>query len=200
MLKGKGIIWMVVSAIVVLIVLVTVVLTFLLFTLGVSVCLVNGGEKAMETLANKNSMHIKNVTAITEIFGEGQKISAMALEYDAPINTAKLKISDFTVEGGNITQIYANTKAEKTPKGVNGNYVILELATPMIAQKMEGDSQSLAKHDENAESKEMHGPELGARPDRQAQKNAIGCKYERQWGRQSVQKRSNLSINLSQYC
>ncbi|MBP2638866.1 MAG: hypothetical protein H6Q69_3700 [Firmicutes bacterium] len=59
MLKGKGIIWMVVSAIVVLIVLVTVVLTFLLFTLGVSVCLANGGEKAMETLANKNSMHIK---------------------------------------------------------------------------------------------------------------------------------------------
>jgi predicted peptidase len=153
--------------------IVTGVLTLLLFTLGVSVCLANGGEKAMEALANSNSIHIKNATAITEVFGDGQKISAVALEYDVPIDTAKLKVSDFNVEGENITKIYANTKAEKTTKGVNGNYIILELATPMIAQKMEGDSQSLAKHDENTESKEMHGPELGARPDRQPQKTLL---------------------------
>jgi len=124
----------------------------------------------MGNSSNLNSIHIKNATTITEVFGDGQKISAVALEYDAFIDTTKLQVSDFNVEGQQITQIYANTKAEKTTKGMNGNYIILELATPMIAQTMEGDSQNPTKPDENLEPKEMHRPELGIRPDRQPQK------------------------------
>ncbi|MBP2643343.1 MAG: esterase [Firmicutes bacterium] len=148
-------------------------LTLLLFTLGLSVCLANGSDKAMGDLANSNSGHIKSATAITEVFGDGQKISVVALEYDTPIDTTKLKLSDFTVEGKNIIKIYANTKAEKSAKGVNGKYVILELATPMIAQKIEGDSQKSLNHDKKSEPKGMHGPELGTRPEKQPQKTLL---------------------------
>lgn len=153
--------------------IVTGILTLLLFTAGISACFANEGEPESEALADSNGMHIKNATAITEVFGDGQKISAVALEYDAPIDTAKLKAADFKVEQENITQIYANTKAEKTAAGVNGKYVILELATPMISKKMEENAQSIAKHDDHAGGMGMHGPELGSRPDRQPQKAVL---------------------------
>ncbi|MBP2656149.1 MAG: esterase [Firmicutes bacterium] len=144
------------------------VLVVVLFALGISVCLANGNDKAIGDKVDSSSGHIKGATAITEVFGDGQKISAVALEYDAPIDTAKLKPSDFTVAGKNIIKIYANTKAEKAIKGVSGKYVILELATPMIEQKMEGDLEKPLNHDEKSEPKGiMNGPQLGSRPDKQ---------------------------------
>lgn len=90
-----------------------------------------------DVLGNKhmtieNMKHIKSVTAINEVFGDGQKVSAVAVEYDSAIDTSKLKSSDFTVENKNVTKVYANTAAEKAYKGVNGQYVIVELDTTII--------------------------------------------------------------------
>jgi predicted peptidase len=76
--------------------------------------------------------HIRNVTAITEIFGDGQKISALSIEYDRAIKTNSLKITDFSVEGKKITKVYANTVAKKSAKGINGQYVIIELDTAVV--------------------------------------------------------------------
>ncbi|AIF49854.1 alpha/beta hydrolase-fold protein [Pelosinus sp. UFO1] len=86
------------------------------------------GNKQM-TIENMKHKHIKSVTAINEVFGDGQKVSAVAVEYDSAIDTSKLKASDFTVEDKNVTKVYANTAAEKAYKGVNGQYVIVELDT-----------------------------------------------------------------------
>ena len=71
--------------------------------------------------------HIKSVTAITEVFGEGQKVTAAAVEYDQTVATAKLAGSAFSVANRTITRVYANTKADKSAQGVNGRFVILEL-------------------------------------------------------------------------
>lgn len=89
------------------------------------------GNKQM-SIKNKHE-HIKSVTAITEVFGDGQKVSAVAVEYDKAIDTSKLKTSDFTVEGQTVTKVYANTAAAKASQGVNGQYVIVELSTTIAS-------------------------------------------------------------------
>jgi predicted peptidase len=92
---------------------------------SLSACSSNGGS-AQTTYG---SDHIKSVTAINEVFGDGQKVSAVAVEYDSAIDKSKLKTSDFTVKDKTVTKVYANTAAEKADKGVNGQYIIVELDT-----------------------------------------------------------------------
>jgi predicted peptidase len=72
--------------------------------------------------------HVKSVTAIAEVFGEGQKITAAAVEYDANIISSKLLTSTFSVNGRTITKVYANNAAAKAAKGMNGRYAIVELS------------------------------------------------------------------------
>jgi predicted peptidase len=74
-----------------------------------------------------SSSHIVSVAAITEVFGDGQKVTAAAVEYDQPISNARLTSSSFTVAARTITRVYANTKADKANKGVDGRFVIIEL-------------------------------------------------------------------------
>jgi predicted peptidase len=68
------------------------------------------------------------ITAITEVFQEGQKVIAAAIEYPESINNAKLTKSAFSVEGRTITKVYANTSPARASKGTDGKYVILELS------------------------------------------------------------------------
>ena len=89
--------------------------------------------------------HIKSVTAITEVFGEGQKLTTVVVEYDKAVENAKLAKSTFMVSGRTITAVYANTAVEKAPapvaqmappgsqttqvlQGANGPFVIIELS------------------------------------------------------------------------
>ena len=72
--------------------------------------------------------HIKNVTAITEVFGEGQKTTGVILEYDNQINRNTISTSTFAVDGRTITKVYVNKLAEKSGKSVDGKYVIIELS------------------------------------------------------------------------
>jgi predicted peptidase len=91
--------------------------------------------------------HIKSVTAITEVFNDGQKIIAVAVEYDKDIDNSKLTRSTFLVEGRTITKIYTNNVAAKSAQSVNGKYVIIELSekdknASTIAQQTEENPQS----------------------------------------------------------
>ncbi len=75
--------------------------------------------------------HVKSVTAITEVFPDGQKVTAAAVEYDAVIDNSRLSASAFSVEGRTITKVYANhsaAKAEQDRDCRDGSYVILELS------------------------------------------------------------------------
>ncbi len=77
---------------------------------------------------DSNTEHVKGVTAITEVFGDGQKVSAVALQYDMTIDNSKLSDSAFSVEGRNITKIYTNSVGSKASTPSNGEYVIIELS------------------------------------------------------------------------
>lgn len=68
-----------------------------------------------------------NVTAITEVFGDGQKLTGVILEYPIAINGKKLKKDTFEVRDRTILNIYTNDVSEKTKNSKNGKYIIIEL-------------------------------------------------------------------------
>ena len=108
-----------------------------------SLCILSMGTHAAEAEARPE--HINNVTAITEVFGDGQKVTTVAVEYDKAIDNSTLATSSFAVDGRTITAVYANTAAETAPapvmpmglpgsqksqvlQGADGPFVIIELS------------------------------------------------------------------------
>lgn len=73
-----------------------------------------------------DNTHILNVTAITEVFGEGQKTIAVAVEYDTDIDAKSVGIEVFEVEERTIVDAYVSSSTERINTG-HGRYVILEL-------------------------------------------------------------------------
>ena len=71
---------------------------------------------------------MKSATAITRVYGDGQKFIAVAVEYDTEIDTSKLSVSSFKVEGRTVTKVYANSRAAMADRGTDGKYVIVELS------------------------------------------------------------------------
>ena len=70
---------------------------------------------------------VSNVTAITEVFGDGQKLTGVILEYPMEIDGKKLTKDTFEVLDRTILNIYTNDISEKTKNSKNGKYVIIEL-------------------------------------------------------------------------
>ncbi|WP_308124745.1 hypothetical protein [Streptomyces sp. NEAU-YJ-81] len=71
--------------------------------------------------------HIRSVTAITHVYGDGQKFVAVAVEYDLDVIDRRLTTSTFAVESRTITRVYANRATERADHGANGHFVIIEL-------------------------------------------------------------------------
>ena len=57
--------------------------------------------------------NIKNVEAITEVFGDGEKLSAVVLTYDKEIVGNSVSVSDYKVEGREIEKAYVSKQNEK---------------------------------------------------------------------------------------
>ena len=78
--------------------------------------------------ADDVGMHVKEATAITQVFGNGQRLIAVALEYDREIDNSRLSEASFHVEGRTIAKVYANAVASPAEQGKNGKYVIVDLS------------------------------------------------------------------------
>ncbi|TGE34981.1 hypothetical protein E4K67_27755 [Desulfosporosinus fructosivorans] len=107
---------------------------------------------------------MKNVTAITEVFGDGQKVSAVAVEYDKDIDNSKLTTSDYSVDSKTITKVYANTEAAKASKGVNGKYVIIELSTDISPDTRNGPGNGANGAGNGQNGNAAQGASQGANP------------------------------------
>jgi len=90
---------------------------------------------------------IKKVVAITEIFGDGQQVTAVALQYDAvmdgntiPADAYSVKelvpaqyrggrgvTGDYVTEERSVSRVYTNDEPAKASVGVKGDWVIVEL-------------------------------------------------------------------------
>lgn len=73
------------------------------------------------------SGHVRSVTAISRVLGDGRKVETVVLEYDAPIRTRYLSCRTFQIEGKEVVRVYANTSPERSVKGVDGRYVIIDV-------------------------------------------------------------------------
>lgn len=73
---------------------------------------------------------IRDVTALSTVYGDGESVSAVALHYPKTIDASRLKASDFTVAGKTIDKVYTNDAPETALTGKKGRYVIVSLAHP----------------------------------------------------------------------
>lgn len=128
---------------------------------------------AMQMMAA--SGHVKSVTAIGEVLGDGAKTTAVAIEYDAPINGSSLSTASYTVDGRTVKRVYTNSEAMKACTPRKGNFVIVELKTTVSLTPDFGPDK---KKDDGAEKKgpknngagggPAGGITTGNRPTRQA--------------------------------
>lgn len=78
--------------------------------------------------AEDTASHIKGATAITQVFGDGIRPTAVAVEYDEPIKGANLSPASFHVEGRTVTGVFASTSADPADRAGTGRFVIVTLS------------------------------------------------------------------------
>ena len=84
------------------------------------------GEAVSETAPA--SGHVRSATAITKVYGDGQKLIAVAVEYDTDVTGSALSTSTFKVTGRTVTKVYANREPDLAAHGRDGRYVIVEMS------------------------------------------------------------------------
>lgn len=67
-------------------------------------------------------------TAVTQVYGDGLRFVAVALEYTAPVAAADLVAEAFTVEGRTVTDVYTATSADPADAADAGRFVIVALS------------------------------------------------------------------------
>ena len=70
---------------------------------------------------------IRNVTSVTEVFGTGQQVTHIIVEFNEKVVNSQLTKNTFTVAGRNVENVYSNTRPERTNIVKDGKYVIIEL-------------------------------------------------------------------------
>jgi predicted peptidase len=80
--------------------------------------------------------NILSITAIAEVFPDGQKITAAAIEFDHEIDTGQLSPALFHVSNRTVIKAYANTDPAFATQGRNGRFVILELSPDDVEAKV----------------------------------------------------------------
>ena len=79
-------------------------------------------------LGQDGAARIRAVTAITQVFGDGIRLTAAAVEYTVAIDGNTLQGAAFEVAGRRITGVYASTAADPAQRAPSGRFVILALS------------------------------------------------------------------------
>ena len=80
--------------------------------------------------AADGTTHLRSVTAVTQVYGDGQKLSHLVLRYDAEIDGRRLTTTTFQVAGRTITGVWTADRPgiDEKRKSNAGRYVVLELS------------------------------------------------------------------------
>lgn len=73
------------------------------------------------------SEHIVTVTAITEVFGRGQRVTSAIMEYDQALASGSVSAGDFTVADRTVIDAYVSDTPGPDAEPADGHYVILTL-------------------------------------------------------------------------
>jgi len=103
--------------------------------------------------------HVEDVEAVSQVYGDGEKLSHVILTYDAPIAAASVDASDYTVEGRTVKTAYVSKTTEPGTAADAGNYVVVALEpTPMTDQMPDPHPEEKGQH----KKKNGGGPTLGS--------------------------------------
>lgn len=80
---------------------------------------------------------IVSVNVITNVYGDGQKVAAVVVEYGENMDASSLDTSDYQIISENVTEveeytitdIYTNSEIAMTDSQTEGNYVVIEVST-----------------------------------------------------------------------
>ena len=95
--------------------------------------LISAGIVSAETTTALNTEKIKyprgirSVTSVTEVFGTGQQITHIIVEFNERVVNSQLTKNTFTVSDRTVEKIYSNTRPERTDIVKDGRFVIIEL-------------------------------------------------------------------------
>ncbi|MDE1179376.1 twin-arginine translocation signal domain-containing protein [Paraburkholderia sp.] len=78
--------------------------------------------------SNRAAPRARKATAVTQVFGDGIRLIAVAVEYDAPVDAATLSANDFTVEGRHVTGVFPGTSVDPASRAATGRFVIVTLS------------------------------------------------------------------------
>ena len=98
------------------------------FGMLISTCIISAETTtAFKTEKIKYPKGIRNVTSVTEVFGTGQQVTHIILEFNEKVVNSQLTKNTFTVSDRTVEKIYSNTRPEKTDIVKDGRFVIIEL-------------------------------------------------------------------------
>lgn len=115
--------------------------------------------------------YIKSITSVSTPFGDGQRVTALALEYAAAVKNAALCPEQFSVPGRRIVGVYANTECAECDEGRDGHFVIIALDEKESAGLTVTDLQGNPKgaghgpRPERPAGERPSGPPLSVMPD-----------------------------------
>ena len=76
---------------------------------------------------------VREVMGMAEVFGDGEKISTIALKYEKPIDASSVSGEDFQVEGKTIDFVCVNNRPALTANDRPGSFIVLHLANENTA-------------------------------------------------------------------
>ncbi|MFV0359965.1 hypothetical protein [Tropicimonas sp.] len=84
-----------------------------------------GGPKVNRSVFQDDA--IRAVTAVTEVFGDGQKVTAAVVELAEPVSADSVGIGSFTVEERNILSVRVADTADPAAPAASGRFIVIAL-------------------------------------------------------------------------
>lgn len=110
--------------------------------------------------------NLKSATAISEVFGDGAKITTVVLNYPEKIDGSKLGLSSFHVDGREIIKAYTSSTPEKGLASEFGEYVVIELKSGTVLKPVSQHETRGKMQGPVAGQKGMHGPGYDPKKDK----------------------------------
>lgn len=79
-------------------------------------------------MAYANTLNASKAIAITQVYGDGVRMVAVALEYAEPVLGSDFSTSDFQIDGRTVTAVFASNSVGLTDKTDKGKYLIVQLS------------------------------------------------------------------------
>ncbi|MDD7462059.1 MAG: PHB depolymerase family esterase [Prevotellaceae bacterium] len=79
-------------------------------------------------MAYANTLNASKAIAITQVYGDGVRMVAVALEYAEPVSGSDFSTSDFQIDGRTVIAVFASNSVGLTDKTDKGKYLIVQLS------------------------------------------------------------------------